>query len=91
MRIDAMSRVYDAYKVQGSLPSKKIEHTQSKDEVTLSSEAKDFATLTKLLSKTPDVRTDRVEDLKNQISSGTYTVRAEEVAEKIISQLDIRG
>ena len=91
MRIDAMSRVYDAYKVQGNVSSKKIEQSKSKDEVTFSSEAKDFATVTKLLSQVPDVRVDRVEALKTQMSSGTYSIDAEEVAEKIISKLDIRG
>lgn len=91
MRIDAMSRIYDSYNVQGNLSSKKTEQPKSKDEVTFSSEAKDFAALTKLLSQVPDVRADRVEDIKNQISSGTYSVQAEEIAEKIVSQLDIRG
>lgn len=91
MRIDAINKIYDSYKVQGNLPSKKTEQTHNKDEVTFSSEAKDFAALTKLLSQVPDVRTDKVESLKNQISSGTYTVQAEEIAEKIVSQINLRG
>ena len=91
MRIDAISRIYDSYKVQGNLPSKKTEQTHSKDEVTFSSEAKDFATLTKLLSDVPEIRTDKVEEIKNRISSGNYNVKAEEVAGKILSQVNLKG
>lgn len=91
MRIDAINRIYDSYQTQGITASKKIDKTSSKDEVTFSSEAKDFAAITKLLSDVPDVRTDKVEEIKNRMSSGNYNVKAEEVAGKILSQFNVRG
>lgn len=91
MRIDATNRIYDAYNVQGSLYSKKANQIQSKDEVKFSTQAKDFATCTKLLSQVPDVRSDLVEKLKDKISSGNYNIQAEEIAEKIVSQFSVRG
>lgn len=91
MRIDAINRIYESYKAQATTASKKIDKTSSKDEVAFSSEAKDFATITKLLSEVPDVRTDKVEELKKSISSGSYNVKAEEVAGKILSQFNVRG
>lgn len=39
----------------------------------------------------PEIRKDKVESLKEQIKSGTYNVKSEEVAEKIMSQFDIKG
>lgn len=91
MRIDAINRIYESYKAQATTASKKIDKTSSKDEVAFSSEAKDFATITKLLSEVPDVRTDKVEEIKKSISSGSYNVKAEEVAGKILSQFNVRG
>lgn len=91
MRIDAINRIYESYKAQATTASKKIDKTSSKDEVAFSSEAKDFATITKLLSEVPDVRTDKVQELKKSISSGSYNVKAEEVAGKILSQFNVRG
>ena len=91
MRIDAINRIYDSYKAQSTTASNKVDKTSSKDEVALSSEAKDFTTITKLLSEVPDVRIDKVEELKNSMSSGNYNVKAEEVAGKILSQFNVRG
>ena len=91
MRINPMNRIYDSYKAQRVTDSKKIDKTSSKDEVAFSSEAKDFANASKLLSDVPDVRTDKVEEIKNRMSSGNYNVKAEEVAEKILSQFNVRG
>lgn len=91
MRIDAINRIYGSYKTQATTASKKTDKANSKDEVAFSSEAKDFARITKLLSEVPDVRTDKVEEIKNSISSGSYNVKAEEVAGKILSQFNVRG
>lgn len=91
MRIDAINRIYESYKAQATTASKKLDRANNKDEVTFSSEAKDFARIAKLLSDVPDVRTDKVEEIKNRMSSGNYNVKAEEVAGKILSQFNVRG
>ena len=51
MRIDAINRVYDIYSKQVSATSKANGKVNSKDEVDLSSQAKDFATIKKMLAK----------------------------------------
>lgn len=91
MRIDAINRIYESYKAQATTASKKTDKVNGKDEVAFSSEAKDFAAITKLLSEVPDVRTDKVEEIKNRMSSGNYNVKAEEVAGKILSQFNVKG
>ena len=55
------------------------------DNITLSDKAKDISRLTSQLKSAPDVRQERVNELKQQISDGTYNVSGKKVAEKIIN------
>ena len=56
------------------------------DQVELSPEAREIKAAQQALAQTPEVRADKVEDLKRRVASGTYEVRGEEVAEKIIAR-----
>lgn len=56
------------------------------DQVELSPEAREIKAAQQALAQTPEVRTDKVEEIKGRIASGTYEVRGEEVAEKIIAR-----
>ena len=91
MRIDTVNRIYETYQTQTAANIKKQEKVTSKDEVTFSSEAKKFAEVKKMLSDVPDVRWDKVNEIKERMASGSYNVKAEEVAEKILSQFEARG
>ncbi len=91
MRIDTVNRIYETYQTQTAANIKKQEKVTSKDEVTFSSEAKKFAEVKKMLSDVPDVRWDKVNEIKERMASGNYNVKAEEVAEKILSQFEARG
>lgn len=86
-----MSRVYEAYQTQATTAVKKAEPVTRKDQVALSSEAKDFVAIQKMLSDVPEVRQDKINDIKARMASGSYNVKAEEVAEKIVSQFSVRG
>ncbi len=50
----------------------------------LSVKDREISNLGELIRSTPDVREDRVEDLRKKIQGGTYNIKAEEIAEKII-------
>lgn len=91
MRIDVVNRVYGTYQAQVTTASKKTEKVDSKDEVALSSEAKDFASIKKMLADIPQVREEKVQDIKTRMDNGTYNVSAQEVASKILSQYSNRG
>lgn len=91
MRIDAVNKIYETYKTNGVLSSKKVNKLASRDEVALSDTAKDFQTVYKALANVPDVREDKVNTIKEQLESGTYNVKASEVVEKMLSRFDIRG
>lgn len=91
MRIDAIHKIYETYKANGVSNAKKVNKTAGKDEVALSDTAKDFQTIYKALTEVPDVREDKVQAIKQQMASGTYNVKASEVADKILSKIDLKG
>ncbi len=60
------------------------EGTSKDDQVSLSGTAKEIGRLQTAVSKLPDVRADRVEELQNAINSGTYNVKGDAVAGKLL-------
>lgn len=62
------------------------EEVLSKDQVTVSEKAKEIGRLQVEVSKLPEIRTDRVEEIKNAINAGTYDVKGEAVAGKLLKE-----
>lgn len=90
MRIDDkfkldMNRLNDASatKKKGTKTSSSSESAGS-DSVTLSSGAKDAASVKEAVSNAPEIRVELVHELKVKIESGQYNVSGKDVAEKII-------
>lgn len=57
---------------------------QRSDDAALSATGQEISKAMALISKTPDVRLDRVEALKAQFAAGTYQVSGKDVAEAIL-------
>jgi negative regulator of flagellin synthesis FlgM len=55
------------------------------DQITLSGTAKEIGRLQTEVSKLPDIRTDRVDELKSTINSGAYNVKGEAIAGKLLN------
>ncbi len=55
------------------------------DQLALSSRAEEIRLARAALAETPEVRAERVAELKAQIESGTYTIDADAVAERILN------
>lgn len=66
--------------------AERSEEVLTKDQVTLSEAAKNIMRLMVEVSNIPDIRADKVEELKNLINSETYEVKGSEVAGKIIKE-----
>ncbi|MCL2350758.1 MAG: flagellar biosynthesis anti-sigma factor FlgM [Defluviitaleaceae bacterium] len=62
-------------------------NTNFADAYTPSSLATDFNVARKAVANTPDIRTDKVDDIINRINSGDYNVSADDVAGKILDQI----
>lgn len=56
------------------------------EKVDLSTLAKDIQQAKKALSEVPDVREDKVQEIKNRIEKGTYNVSGEAIAGKMVGE-----
>ena len=55
------------------------------DEVSISEKGKDVSEMTRTLKEMPDVRADKVADLKERIANGKYNISGKDIASKIIN------
>jgi len=60
--------------------------TVATERVDLSAKAKEFQQIKQIVDQTPDVRLDKVNELKDLVQSGNYTVDSGKVAAKIMGQ-----
>lgn len=56
-----------------------------RDAVSISEKGKDVSEMTRTLKEMPDVRADKIADLKERIANGTYNVSGKDIASKIIN------
>ena len=69
-------------KSQGSSSS-----TSGTEQIAISSKAKDIQKATEAVSTAPDIRTEKVERIKNEIAKGSYRVSTEDLAEKVLENI----
>ena len=84
INIDAyVNNISDKQKAENT--SDKAEKNVAKtDTVNISDAAKEIQEVRKELDNIPEVRAEKVEQLKNQIENGTYEIKSEEIAEKML-------
>ncbi|HAK89956.1 MAG TPA: flagellar biosynthesis anti-sigma factor FlgM [Nitrospiraceae bacterium] len=85
-RVEGVGNVQKTDKAKEKATPERAEEVVSKDQVTVSDRAKEIARLQLEVSKLPEVRTDRVEEVKNAINAGTYEVKGSEVAGKLLEE-----
>ena len=86
IQIDAyVNQVHDKNKVDPS-NSKPDKAAAKTDTVVISDAAKRIQEIRNQLDAVPDVREEKVAQLKNQIENGTYEINADKIAEKIIRE-----
>jgi len=67
-------------------PASKAEESGAGDVVQLSSRSRLIARAQELASQAPEVREDRVNDLRNRINAGTYNVSGQVVADSMLKK-----
>ncbi len=60
------------------------EFISDSDSLELSVRSREISHLNELVRSTPDVREKKIEQVRRDIEAGTYNVKAEKIAEKII-------
>lgn len=89
MRIDAYNAVSQIYQANAAAGVKKANSVKSfSDRLEFSQTAKSYQTAKAAVSDAPDVRQDKIAQIKEQMSAGRYNISAEAVADKILSNMD---
>lgn len=82
-------QIMQAYGVKGAGKAKKpgaADSAQKADDASLSAASQEITKALSLISKSPDVRPDKVAALKAQIEAGTYQVSGKDIAGAILGQ-----
>jgi len=58
-----------------------------RDKISLSGKAQEINELKQIIKDMPDIRTDKVDQLKKAIDSGSYNIDSYKVAEKILEEI----
>ncbi|MCR5153436.1 MAG: flagellar biosynthesis anti-sigma factor FlgM [Lachnospiraceae bacterium] len=85
MRIDAMTEIGQIYQANGT--KKKIGSTSaiSRDSLEISDFGKDLQVARQAVAEAPDVREEKVQEIKTSIANGTYNVPMGAVADKLLN------
>lgn len=84
MRIDAYSKIGQIYQVSAAKPVSRQSKVPKSDKIEISNFGQSLAIAKQAVHDAPDVRMDRVIELKEQISSGRYNVSNEDIADKLM-------
>lgn len=60
--------------------------TIATERVDLSAKAKEFQQIRQILDQTPDVRDGKIQELKDRIESGNYTIDSGKIAAKMLGE-----
>ncbi|MGE5472837.1 MAG: flagellar biosynthesis anti-sigma factor FlgM [Ignavibacteriales bacterium] len=84
--IPQIQEVYNKNKTTSKI-EKSSSVSSKKDAVSISSEGKDFQTALKAVRETPDIRTDRIEEIKQKMQGDKYEVSSSDIADKIVDSI----
>lgn len=84
MRIDAYNKVNQLYQAATVKKTSGVNKVASSDSLEISRSGKDYQIAKNALKKVPDVREDKVAQLKTAMASGNYNVSAEELANRLV-------
>ena len=86
MRIETYNQVGQLY--QATKPNKATKTGEAKptERYEVSRSGQDYQTVRNALSEVPDIREDKVRKIKEALSSGSYNVSSQEIAESMVSK-----
>ena len=85
MKISNILQVTNIYKNNKVAKTKESSIKSTKDNLNISSAALDYQTALNAISKAPDIREEKVNNIIERINNGTYNISSEEIANKILS------
>lgn len=89
MRIEAYNQIASAYKATMPTKAKGSSRVGEKDVVQISQAGRDYQMAKQAVAQAPDIREDKVSQLKARIDAGEYQVSAGDFASKLIAQYNL--
>ena len=86
-----IAQVYGSQPVNKKYNSSQIDAASTQDQVSFSAAGKDMQIAKNALNNVPDIRQDKVNELRARIANGTYQVSAEDFAEKLMAAYDAKS
>lgn len=86
MRIEAYNQVQQMYQAKQVKKTQQSASVSRTDQLQISSLGKDIQTAKAAVAAAPDVRAERIAELKAQVQDGSYKVSAEMFAEKLMKK-----
>lgn len=86
MRIDAFNKVSQLYNTNSVKNTAKTKGSSFSDKLEISRVGKAYQVARQIVAQTPEVREDKVKEIKQKIDDGSYLVDSEEVAEKLVAK-----
>ena len=92
MRIDAYNAISQTYGAKGKYKAGAAAKTSSSDKIEISNFGRELQVAKQAVAAAPDIRADRVSEIKSRIENGTYNVSGESFAEKLLAKYEeMRG
>lgn len=89
MRIDAFNKINELYKTGSVKNAAKAKRSSFSDKLEISQTGKDYQIAKQIVARTPDVREDKIKDIKERMEAGTYNVSINDLVEKLIEKADL--
>lgn len=86
MRIEAYNQVAALYKTTNATKTRASHSVSGRDEVQISQAGRDFQIAKQAVAQSPDIREDKVAQLKAKIDSGEYQVSADDFASRLLEK-----
>lgn len=86
MKVNNINKILRVYESQNIKDVDRIKNNKKKDELSLSRKAKEYQDAIKKLNQVPDIRKDKVKEIKEQIETGTYKIDGKEIVDKIFER-----
>lgn len=89
MRINKVDNIFQVYnKNSGTKKVKSGNGSKDIDQIKISEKAIEFQYALQKIKAVEEIRMDKVENIKNQVQSGTYYVDGEKIAEKMLESIN---
>lgn len=83
---NGINRMLNMYKNQENVSkTTKIDKTKKTDQLNISNTGRDFQIAMDEVKNQPEIRTEKVDEIRNQIKAGVYKIDAKAIAEKMLS------